>query len=406
MHLKPLFDRFAGTGRQTARSGLTRAAPAAAAYLADANSEEVVRGSFANLGLTDAYVVRGNIETAIEELPRRGSPHLLLVDISGINDPLAPVNRLTEVCAPDTKVIAVGDRNDIVLYRDIKGVGVAEYFYKPLVGNVLGRTLKEMSGGTTREQPSRGGRLIFVLGVRGGVGATTIATNLAWYFAEARQRRVLLLDLDLYAGDAAAQLGAQASDALREALADPKRVDELFLARGIAPIGNSLGLLATLLPLADPLALTDEAIQQLLHALSVQFRYVLVDLPGELARNHPGLLQIPSTVLLVSDGSGGSIREVGRWREFLGRNTPERAVIHVLNKKGEAGTLPDKEVLEAIPPPDLAIEWDHEIKSAAARGTKAVQACSAIQHGMSALSMRIAGVAADEDRPFWKRIFG
>jgi pilus assembly protein CpaE len=382
--------------------------PTAMAYLLDADSEGVARRTFAELGLIDGTVVRGGIDAAVDELSRRGSPRFLILDISGITEPLRRIARLAEVCDPGTEVIVVGDRNDIVLYRDLKATGVAEYFYKPLVGSVLTRSLVEITSGTrTVQHPSRSGMLVFVLGVRGGVGATTIATNLAWYVAEIRQSGVLLLDLDLHGGDAALQLHAQPSHALREALDDPQRIDELFLERGVVSVGGGrLGLLAGLEPLSDRMVLHEEAVLPLVQKLLTHYRYVLVDVPPETALSLGGLLHMPSTLLLVSDGTLASTRDIGRWREFLGPNTPERTVLHVLNKKDTDGALPEEEMLRVIPPPDVTVRWDRKIQGAAVLGTKAVQERSAMRDGMAALSMRLSGTAAEAERPLWKRIFG
>ncbi len=247
---------------------------------------------------------------------------------------------------------------------------------------------------------------MFVVGVRGGVGATTIATNLAWYFAEVRQRRVLLLDLDLHTGDAALQLDVQPGYGLREALDDPRRIDELFLERGVVSVTSRLGLLAGLEPLSAHVGSSEEALLQLLQKVLVHFRFVLIDLPGDIALSFPTVLHLPSTLLLVSDGSLSATREVARWQEFIGPNTPDRAVLHVLNKKGAEGALPAPEMLRVIPAPSAAIRWDREIMSAAALGTKAVHKCGAMRHGMAELSRQLSGnVAEKDDRPFWKRIF-
>jgi pilus assembly protein CpaE len=378
----------------------------ALAYLLDAESEEIIRRCFADLFFADSQVVHGSIDAAIEELPRRGWPHFLIVDISGIGDPLPRLNRLAEICNPGTEVIVVGDRNDIVLYRYLKGAGVAEYFFKPLLASLMTRALGNISTGGASLLPSRSGKLVFVLGARGGVGATTIASNLAWYFAEARQRGVLLLDLDLYTGDAALQLDVQPSHALREALDDPKRIDQLFLERGVASVTGRLGLLAGLEPLGDVTTPDEDAIQQLLQNVLAHFRYVVVDLPAEMARSHSSVLRLPSTLLLVSDGTIAAVRDVARWRAFFGRNTPERTLLHVLNKKNAAGSLPEAEMLRIIPAPDVAIDWDREVMGAATLGAKAVQQCSAMHEGMAALSLMLSGATAEEDRPLWKRIFG
>jgi hypothetical protein len=135
------------------------------------------------------------------------------------------------------------------------------------------------------------------------------------------------------------------------------------------------------------------------------YRYVLVDLPRFTAQILPKLLHMPSTILLVSDGSIAAARDVGRWRSKIGQNTPERSLLHVLNKHGADGDLPDKERLRMIPAPDISIRWDRQVMSASPLGTKNVQASRAIREGMSALSLQLSGGAAEERPTLWKRIF-
>ncbi len=388
-----------------ATGSLREPVPPAAAYLLDANSEGVVRRCFTDLGFVDGRIVRGSIDTATDELVRRGWPHFLIVDVSGIDDPMPRINRLSEVCDPETEVIVVGNRNDIVLYRDLKNAGVAEYLFKPLIGSLVSRALAGVATGGRSIQSSRGGRLVFVLGVRGGVGATTVATNLAWYLAETRERRVLLLDLDLQSGDAALQLDAQAGHALRQALEDPTRVDDLFLERGVTSVTNRLGVLAGLESLSDLITPNEDAVVGLLQKVLPHYRYVVVDLPWASALALPKLLHMPATVLLVSDGGIAAARDTGRWREKIGPNTPDRTVLEVRNKSGAEGALPDKERLRVLPQPEVSIRWDRHIMAASVLGTKTVQTCHAIREGMAALSLQLSGGAGEERPAFWARVF-
>lgn len=377
----------------------------AVAYLLDADSEGVVRRCFTDLGFVDARIARGGIDTATDELTRRGWPRFLIVDVSGIGDPMPRINQLSEVCDPNTEVIVVGDRNDIVLYRDLRSAGVAEYFFKPLVGTLVSRALTGIATGSQSFQPSRTGRLVFVIGVRGGVGATTVATNLAWYLAETRERRVLLLDFDLQGGDAALQLDVQPGHALREALEDPMRVDDLFLERGVANVTNRLGVLAALELLSDPIIPNEDAAVGLLQKLLPHYRYVVVDLPWTSALALPKLLHMPASLLLVGDGSIAATRDIGRWREMIGASTPDREVLQVLNKLGAEGALPDKERLRVLAPPEVSIRWDPEIMTESVLGTKAVKTNRAVREGMAALSLRLSGGAGEERRSFWARVF-
>ena len=381
------------------------------AFLTDRDSEGVMRRCLSDLGLSDGTITHGTIDTAIENLTRHGSPAILVVDVTGIDDPMMRLQRLAEICDPKTEVIVVGDRNDIVLYRDLKAFGVAEYFFKPLVSTLVARAIGKAtlsSGAATSEgYVLRTGKLVIVLGVRGGVGATTIAVNAAHFLAESRGRRVVLLDLDLQTGDAALQLDVTPSHALRESLEHPDRIDELFLERGVANVTPHLSLLASLESLADPLLAPEDGVLRLVEKLMRHYRYVVVELPVDAAIRFNKLLHLPSTLVLVSDGSLASAREVARWRARIGTNTPERSILHILNKRGGDASLPEKELMRALTKaPDLSIPYDREIAARSGLGIKAVQSSATMHRGMIDLARILTGAAAGESASLWRRIFG
>ena len=87
-----------------------------AAFLGDKESLDVTRECFRQLGNVEPFVAGGTVTTAIEALAKAPSPRILIVDISGVADPLVQINRLADVCDPSTSVLVVGDRNDVVLY--------------------------------------------------------------------------------------------------------------------------------------------------------------------------------------------------------------------------------------------------------------------------------------------------
>jgi len=249
-------------------------------FVRDRDSEGTIRQSLSDLGIANVEYLSGGIEGAITTLAQRGSPRLLVTDISGIADPSARINALAEVCEPGLGVVVIGDSNDIRLYRNLKQGGIVEYFFKPLVGTLLTQTFQSvLTDNTGQPRGSRTGKLVFVLGTRGGDGATTIATNIAWHLAEIGSRRVLLLDLDLQFGDAALQFDTAPSHALREALDHPERVDELFLQRGVTQITERLGLMAAQEALGENIKLNEESVLTLIENLRTRYRYVLVDVP-------------------------------------------------------------------------------------------------------------------------------
>jgi pilus assembly protein CpaE len=385
-----------------ARVDAAEPAPTVLAYLLDGDSENLMRGCFADIGVIDWQVVRGGIDRAIEELAGRAAPRLVIIDVSGLADPVLQLRRLAEKSEAGFEVIVIGDRNDIVLYRDLKSIGVAEYFFKPLIVPLINRALGAILDGRPAYAAARTG----VLGVRGGVGATTVATNLAWHIAAGRERSVALLDLDLQGGDCALQLDAEPSPALREALDHPDRIDDVFIAHAVRQIAPRLHLLASLEELGRRLMPREDAVLQLLQRLQANYRYVLVDLPLVEALRFPRLLELPGTVLLVSTGTASCAREIVRWRERLGPNTAERSLLHILNKRGSKESLREDQLSQVIGrPADVAIPFSSAVALADRIGTRAVQKLGVIQRSMSAISWQVAGRVSEPPLPRWRRIF-
>ena len=395
------------TGSAAAYSPSRKIAPTARVFAQDRDSEGIIRQCLSNLGLSDAEITAGNIESAISVLAQEPSPKLLIVDVSGIEDPLSRINELADVCEPNTAVVVIGDRNDIVLYRSLRHAGVVEYFFKPLVSDLVTRTCNGVLTGSVETQTSRGGKLVFVLGVRGGVGATTIAVNTAWYLAETRQRWVMLLDLDLQNGDAALQLDVTPSHALREAFEHPERVDKLFLERAVIHVDHRIDLLASLEPLGGPIAFEESAVLPLLENLLHRYRFIFVDLPGDVAVRMMQALHLPSTCVLVSNGTLVSAREVARWRAYIGANSPERTTLHVLNQHGGPGSLPDAEFIRAAgQAPDIVVPYDQDIGIASTFGTKGTQKSAPLKRGLAPLLRHLSGEHAEPARSVFSRIFG
>jgi pilus assembly protein CpaE len=376
-------------------------------FTRDRDSEGVIRQCLSDLPVLSAEFSSGNVDSAIARLAQGPSPRLLIVDLTGASDPVAAINNLSEVCEPGTGVIAIGEVNDIRLYRSLKASGIVEYFFKPLVTTLVTRSANAILTGSTVERATSTGKLIFVLSVRGGVGATTLAVASAWHLAEKRQRRVMLVDLDLQSGDAALQLDAVPSHALCEALEHPERVDELFLERATIHVTERLSLLASLEPLDKYFVPEEQAVLSLLANVARRYRYVFVDIPSLQAAKLLSVLHLPSVCLLVSNASLVAAREVARWREVIGSNNSERQTLHILNKSGANASIPDAEFARvAGQEPDIRIPYDREIAIASNLGAKGAQECAALQRGLAPILSHIAGEPVQSHHSLVRRLLG
>ncbi len=383
-------------------------AQTAMVFVHDRDSEGLIRQCLSDLSVPAPEFKNGGIEDAIAELRTRTSPRLLIVDTQGIEDAVARVHNLADVCEPDTGVIVIGEANDIRLYRDFKAAGVVEYYFKPLVRDLILQSCNGVLTGSTDQPASRSGKLVFVLGVRGGVGATTVAVSAALHLAETLKRRVGLLDLDLHFGDAALQLDVAPTHALREALDHPERVDELFLERGMTRIGARLGVLAALEPLEEITTTGEAAVLSLLNHLLHRYRHVFVDVPPSAAPGLTQVLHLPATTLLVSTASLVCARDVFRLRERLGPNSAERTTVHILNKSGSSDSLSIEEFSSAAgAKPELVIPNAREIAAAARLGAKGLQNCATLQRGLAPLLRQLTGeVPAIERKSRLRRLLG
>ena len=387
--------------------GAAETAPLAMVFVNDRDTEGVIRQTLSDLGVQAPIFGSEGVAGAVTELGRRASPRLLIVDISGLEEPTKHISQLADVCEPGTGVIVVGEDNDIILYRELKNSGVVEYFFKPLSGALFSRACNGVLTGNLEQRALRTGRLIYLLGVRGGVGATTIGARLAWHLAQTRKRLVAFLDLDLRTGDSALQFDVTPHHALREALEHPERIDELFLERGVVRVSERLDLLASEEPLDYPPNYTEDALLTLLVKLVHSYRYIFVDVPYEHAPLLPRALHLPSLCLLVSDGSLVSARDVARWRLFLGPNSAERTTLHVLNQADAAGSLPLEEFTRAVGhAPDVIVPYDRDVANASSLGVRRLEDCHAFMRALGPALRDISGEPAEEDRTLFGRILG
>lgn len=312
------------------------------AFLADEASERVVRQCVTDLALPFSSVHRGGISRAITHLSNERSPTVLMVDVSGVELPVSEMHHLAEVCEPGVAVIVVGDRNDVGLYRDLIQAGVSDYIVKPLTRALVQAAVQPLLG--TGATPSASapltqklGRVVAVIGTRGGVGATTVASNLAWHLANNESRRVALVDLDLHYGDAALMLDVKVGGGLREVLENPQRVDELFLDRAMIRSGERLYVLAGEEKIDLPLKLDPNAVEPLLGLLRKQFHYIIVDVPRTNGMFVQQALDQAGTRILVADQTARAVRDTLRLRQFLDSPQQGQRNLLVVNRVGEQG---------------------------------------------------------------------
>lgn len=302
------------------------------AVLNDEVSFETARRFVLDAMMPHTVVERGGVDHLIALLDgMERQPRRVVVDISASAMPLSDMARLAETCEPDVAVIAIGDRNDIGLFRDLLRMGVTDYLAKPLSAELLRRSLSQSEAVPAPGHRTRTGKIATFVGARGGVGTSTIAANAAWMLAEKAGRRVALVDLDMHGGQAGLLLNAPARHGLADVLANVSQLDPQYMERTLTQIGGRLFLLSAEVGLEEDFPLDPQAVGALLDALRHHFHYVIVDLPARGGAVARAVVERSDTVNVVADSSVCAARETGRLMALAAGRDGESRLALLLN---------------------------------------------------------------------------
>ena len=308
------------------------------AFVANGESEASLQACLSQLSFPDATIKTGGIARAIRHLGAERSPENIIVDISGTDMPASRVHDLAQLCEPGVTVIAIGDRNDIGLYRDLVQAGVSEYVVKPITPQLLAKALSPQPTPVEGIPVSRKlGKMVAFVGARGGVGTTMLAINLAWYLADRQKRRVLLLDLDLQTGDCALVLNVTPTPGLSDALANPLRIDSVFLERAMTTHSERLFVLSAEEPLRAEVNFPAEAVYTLIGVLRTQFHYIIVDVPRLPGAPYRRSLDMADIRVIVADQTLRSVRDAVRLQAALREGSAAHRNLLAVNRNGEGG---------------------------------------------------------------------
>jgi pilus assembly protein CpaE len=319
------------------KSGMPGNRDAFAAYICDDAALDVLRPVVIELGWQPEKCNKGGLRNAIQSLSVSASPNILLVDLSESGDPLNDINALAEVCEPGTVVIAVGQVNDVRLYRDLLASGIHDYLLKPLSAGQVRDSLNAAQAVFAAPKNAEGEAIqnhisTAVVGTRGGTGASTLATSLAWLFSTEHNAATALLDLDVHFGTDALALDLEPGRGLTDAIDNPSRIDGLFIERAMIRANDKLSILSAEAPINSPLMTDGAAFVQLEEEFRQAFEMTVIDLPRNMLINFPQVLGDVNVVLLATDMTLASARDTIRILSWLKANAAHAHPLIVANK--------------------------------------------------------------------------
>jgi pilus assembly protein CpaE len=123
------------------------------------------------------------------------------------------------------------------------------------------------------------GRVIAVVGAKGGVGASTVAHNLAWSLASVTEMATIVADLDLAFGTAGLDYNQDPSQGVAEAVFAPERVDAVLVDRLLSKCGDNLSLLAAPAALDRVPDFAEASFDSLIDAMRASTPWIVLDVP-------------------------------------------------------------------------------------------------------------------------------
>jgi pilus assembly protein CpaE len=224
-----------------------------------------------------AKVHMGGATAAVEAFRNAPTPNVIVLESTTDRAELiGHLDSLSDFCDAGTKVIVAGRVNDITLFRELMSRGVSEYLVMPF--GVLD-FIRAVSALYASDGADPLGRIIAVTGAKGGVGASTIAHNVAWSIARSFETQTIIADLDFAFGTTGLDFNQDPPQGIAEAVFAPERLDTNLVDRLLSKCSDRLSILAAPATVDRAYDLHENAFDALIDILRASVPCVILDVP-------------------------------------------------------------------------------------------------------------------------------
>ena len=239
----------------------------------------IVNAAISDRRMAKAHIKQnmGGAPAAIEAFKNAPTPNVVVLEAPQNRTALlGQLEELAQYCDAGTKVVVLGKLNDIVLYRQLIARGVSEYLVAPFGVVDFVQAISHLFS-IPGSKPLA--RVVAVVGAKGGVGASTVAHNLAWSLASVTDMATVIADLDLAFGTAGLDFNQDPPQGVGEAVFAPERVDAVLVDRLLSKCGNNLNLLAAPATLDRILDFSETSFDSSLDSMRASTPWIVLDVP-------------------------------------------------------------------------------------------------------------------------------
>jgi pilus assembly protein CpaE len=277
-------------------------------------------GEDRRLAKTHVKIQMGGIAAATEAYRHSPTPNVILIETdSRTDDILRGLDQLAQVCDGGTRVLVLGRVNDVRLYRELTRRGVSEYLMTP-IGTI--DVVRAICGLFTAPDAKAVGRVIAIVGAKGGVGASTVAHNVAWAIGRDLSLESVVVDLDLAFGTAGLDYNQDPPQGIADAVFSPDRVDIAFVDRLLSKCTDHLSLLAAPATLDRVYDFGAESFDTTLDSLRSSIPCIVLDVPHQWTAWTKRILVSADDILVVAGPDLANLRNAKNMVDLLKASRP------------------------------------------------------------------------------------
>jgi pilus assembly protein CpaE len=289
-------------------------------------------GEDRRLGKAHLKIQMGGVGAAIEAYRSAPTPNVIVLEADARTDILGGLDQLATVCDPGTRVVVIGRINDVTLYRELVRRGVSDYVIAPIGAIDIVRSICNLFSAPEAKSV---GRIIAVVGAKGGVGASTVAHNVAFAIARDLAMDSVVADLDLAFGTAGLDYNQDPPQGIADAVFSPDRVDTAFLDRLLSKCTDHLSLLAAPAALDKVYDFGADAFDSIFDTLRTTMPCIVLDIPHQWSGWTKRALISADDILIVASPDLANLRNTKNIFDLLKASRPnDRPPLYCLNQVG------------------------------------------------------------------------
>lgn len=270
---------------------------------------------FDNINLIDCPAQPELILATLTEMQNKS---IFLVDLSNNKqEKLDLILKVSQQC-PNCKVLALSDNPTVDLIIRIMRAGAKEFVPIPILKNEFFDSLNKIISQFEEPKKNNKCKIISVFSNKGGIGKTSLATNLALELSKITKESVALIDMNFQMGDITTFLDLKPSFNISYMLENIDKINETFLLSTLEKYKNS-----SLYILADPPYfkqadnIQPKQITKLFNTLKETFSYIIVDAEASFDGKNIAALDNSDLILLVTVANIPALRNTQRCLELF-----------------------------------------------------------------------------------------